>query len=49
MVFLQQISRGGTDGEVLCEAVFRIVCLADSEFRPTAIPGFLLEQIKDVS
>ncbi len=49
LVFFQQIRQGGTEGEVLCEATFRIVCLVDSEFRPTAIPAFLLAQIKDVS
>jgi len=46
MVFNQQIQR--LDGEILCEASFRIVCLSDEEFRPTAIPGLLLERIKDV-
>lgn len=48
MVFSQQIRRDGVDGEILCEASFRIACLTDGEFRPTAIPGFLLEQINNV-
>lgn len=46
MVFNQQILRA--DGEILCEAKFRVVCLTESEFRPTAIPGSLLQRIKDV-
>ena len=46
--FDQEIRRSGPEGEKLCEAAIRIVCLTDNDLRPTAIPGFLLERIKDV-
>jgi len=46
--FTQAIHRGNPQGEVLCKADFRIACLSDGELRPTPIPDFLLERIKDV-
>jgi len=46
MAFTQQILRA--EGEILCAARFRIVCLTEGEFRPAAIPGPLLQRIKDV-
>ncbi len=48
LVFDQEIRRGSPDGEKLCEANIRVVCLSDGDLRPAAIPGFLLELIKDV-
>jgi len=46
MAFSQQILNA--DGETLCAASFRIVCLTEDGFRPTAIPGSILQRIKDV-
>lgn len=47
MNFAQEIRLGGPEGELLCEAEIRIVCLADGTvLRPAPIPGFLLERIK---
>lgn len=43
--FHQWILRGE---ERLCEADIDIVCLTDETLRPTAIPDFLLQRIKDV-
>lgn len=48
MVFAQEIRRGVEDGEKLCEASVRVVCLRDGDLRPAAIPDFLLQRIKDV-
>ncbi len=48
LVFQQEIRRGGTEGEKMSEATIRVVCLTEDEFRPTPIPGLLLEKIKDV-
>jgi acyl-CoA thioester hydrolase len=47
MTFAQEIRQADPEGEKLCEATIRIACLSDGELRPTAIPGFLLERIKD--
>jgi acyl-CoA thioester hydrolase len=44
--FHQEIRR---DGELLCEARIRIVCLTDGDLKPTAIPEHLLQRIKDVA
>lgn len=43
--FHQWILRGE---ERLCEADIDIVCLTDATLRPTAIPAFLLQRIKNV-
>lgn len=43
--FQQEIRRGG---QLLCHAQIRIVCLTDGELKPTAIPDYLLQRIKDV-
>jgi len=48
LAFTQEIRRGGPDGELLCKAAIRVVCLSADAFRPVAIPGFLLERINDV-
>ncbi len=47
ITFSQEIRLGNPEGVKLCEASIRVACIADGEFRPTAIPGFLLERIKD--
>lgn len=47
--FVQDIRRGGMEGEKLCAAVFQVVCLDADSFRPAAMPGFLLDRIKDAS
>jgi acyl-CoA thioester hydrolase len=46
--FIQEIRRGGVDGDKLCVAEVRVACLSDGELRPMAIPDFLLQRIKDV-
>lgn len=46
--FIQEIRRGGADGDKLCVAEARVACLSDGELRPAAIPDFLLQRIKDV-
>ena len=46
MTFAQEIRLGNPDGQKLCEATIRVACLSDNEFKPAAIPGFLLERIK---
>lgn len=46
--FAQEIRRVSPEGELLCQATIRIVCLTATDLRPVAIPGFLLERIKDV-
>lgn len=45
LMFQQQIRK--TDGELLCEARFKIVCLQADTFKPAAIPSLLLDTIKD--
>lgn len=45
--FTQEIRRIGPAGELLCQANIRIVCLTADSLRPTAIPDFLLQRIKD--
>lgn len=35
------------DNELLCEARVRVVCLVAESFRPTAIPDFLLQRLKN--
>jgi acyl-CoA thioester hydrolase len=45
--FTQEMRRDSPEGELLCQATIRIVCLNDGELRPVAIPGFLLEHIKN--
>jgi acyl-CoA thioester hydrolase len=47
LLFAQEVRRGGELGAKLCEAAVRIVCLSDGDLRPTAIPDYLLERIKD--
>lgn len=47
LTFAQEIRRDGLDGELLCQAAIRIVCLSEGELRPVAIPGCLLERIKN--
>jgi acyl-CoA thioester hydrolase len=47
--FAQEIRRGGPAGERICQASIRVACLSAGELRPAAIPGFLLERIKNVS
>lgn len=47
LTFSQEIRRDDNAGERLCEAVIRIVCLTADGLRPTAIPDFLLQRIKD--
>jgi acyl-CoA thioester hydrolase len=47
LVFSQEVRRSGELGEKLCEASVRVVCLTDGEMRPTAIPDYLLQRIKD--
>ena len=45
--FHQEIRREAAQGDKLCEAQVRVVCLTDTELRPTAIPDLLLQRIKD--
>ena len=47
LVFAQEIRLGDPAGDKLCEATIRVACVADGEFRSAAIPGFLVERIKD--
>lgn len=47
LVFSQEVRRAAATGEKLCEAVVRVVCLTDVHMRPTAIPDYLLQRIKD--
>jgi acyl-CoA thioester hydrolase len=47
LLFAQEIRRGGASGEKVCEAVVRVVCLTQGDMRPTAIPDYLLQRIKD--
>lgn len=47
LLFAQEIRRGGESGEKLCEASVHIVCLTQGDLRPTAIPDYLLQRIKD--
>lgn len=47
LVFSQEVRRTAETGEKLCEATVRVVCLTDHEMRPTAIPDYLLQRIKD--
>ncbi|MDV3240265.1 MAG: tol-pal system-associated acyl-CoA thioesterase [Methylocaldum sp.] len=35
------------DNELVCEARVRVVCLVAETFRPTAIPDFLLQRLKN--
>jgi acyl-CoA thioester hydrolase len=35
------------DDELVCEARVRVVCLLAETFRPTAIPDFLLQRLKN--
>ena len=46
--FVQEIRRDRPDGELLCQAAIRIVCLSADGLRPAPIPGFLLECIRNV-
>jgi acyl-CoA thioester hydrolase len=46
--FAQEIRRDSPEGERLCAAAIRIVCLSATEMRPVPIPGHLLERIRDV-
>ncbi len=48
LMFGQEIRRDAPEGERLCQAAIRIVCLTADGLRPAAIPSFLLERIKDV-
>ncbi len=48
LTFRQEIRRDTPEGELLCQATIRIACLTDGGLRPAAIPGFLLERIKEV-
>lgn len=48
MNFMQEIRRGGPEGEVVCRAEFRVACLTDGDLRPTPIPGLISERIHDV-
>ncbi len=45
--FTQEIRREGPAGDLLCQASIRVVCLTADSLRPTAIPDFLLQRIKD--
>jgi acyl-CoA thioester hydrolase len=47
LLFAQEIRRGGASGEKVCEAVVRVACLTQGDMRPTAIPDYLLQRIKD--
>ncbi len=41
--FEQQVKR---DGELLCEAIVKVVCLDSDGFRPKPIPAFILMEIE---
>lgn len=45
LTFKQQAVR--QDNELVCEVRVRVVCLAAETFRPTAIPDFLLQRLKN--
>ena len=47
LTFTQEIIRSDELGECLCEATIRIVCLTAEGLRPTPIPDYLLQRIKD--
>lgn len=49
MTFAQEIRLGQLEGDKLCEAIIKVACLSAGQFRPTAIPGVLLERIKNAS
>jgi acyl-CoA thioester hydrolase len=48
VTFAQDIRLSLPEGERLCEATIRVACLTDGAMRPAAIPGLILERIKDV-
>ncbi len=45
LTFRQRILR--PPGDLICKATVKIVCLDGNTFRPTAIPGNILENIQD--
>ena len=47
LIFAQEIRLGDPAGDKLCEATIHIACVTDGGFRSAAIPGFLVERIKD--
>ena len=46
-IFAQEIRLDDPAGDKLCEATIHIACVTDGGFRSAAIPGFLVERIKD--
>lgn len=48
LIFKQTISRDD-DETVLCQATCKVACLQAIEFKPTAIPEFIIKQIKNES
>ena len=47
LIFAQEIRLDDPAGDKLCEATIHIACVTDGGFRSAAIPGFLVERIKD--
>ena len=48
LTFKQTISRDD-DETVLCQATCKVACLQAKEFKPTAIPEFIIKKIKNES
>ena len=48
LIFKQTISRDD-DETVLCQAICKVACLQAKEFKPTAIPEFIIKKIKNES
>lgn len=48
LVFKQTICRD-EDNVVLCQAICKIACLQAKELKPTAIPEFIIQQMKNES
>lgn len=47
LTFAQEIRRDDGNGERLCQASIRIVCLNAEDLRPAPIPDYLLQRIRD--
>lgn len=45
LYFRQAVRRG--EDETLCTAKVRVVCLAEGQFRPRALPDFLVRRIRE--
>ena len=48
LTLLQEITRHGEPGKLLCSGRVKIACLEAAAFKPQAIPDFILREIPDV-